>query len=959
MSDRRITLISAFCTGCRYDHMPAAHQTSGRDGPGVEPGAHDLGADAAATIEWSVDAGGGLAFHGPAGEVLEVTTGTDLGREIESILAPILNALDGGIGWDDHQLVQTVERPGGPRQLMIRCRRQPDAGGGYVGLIMNAGDRQRVEENLGELIDRYRLLVEISPDMIVVHQQGMLKYINPTGLTLMGAHHVGDMVGRPLTDFVAPSSFGPLLERIAGLDHAGAVSTPSDLTAMTLDGRHLLLEAQSVRTTWDGRPAYQVFLRDHSERRRAEAAVRYQASLLASVSDAVLATDLDGRVTGWNPAAARLYGRTGSEALGAMVRDLLGADATTEAGRVRAGEVTHLGLDGSAIAVHVAVAPLRDEMGQLSGEVAICADQTYRLLAAAERRLAESRFTTVVTALTEGIVVIDSDGSVRSVNPAAQTLLGPDVTGGANALQLIARLALVDAEGTSVPLGHDPASLALATGRSQHNQVIGFDDDHGSRHWWSISCETLERGKDGQPGSIVCSITDVTERRASERRLTHAAAHDSLTGLANRTQLLNVLDECLAGGAAAAVLFVDLDRFKAINDTHGHLAGDRVLCTVASRILGSVESSMTVGRLAGDEFVLVMPDTDETAATVVAERIRDTVAHPIQVIGERQVVVTASIGIASTAAHRATAEGLLGDADMAMYRAKQRGRACIDVFDGALRAARSRRLDLADRLRGAILDHSIEVHYQPIVRFDSGETVGYEALARWTDPDLGPVPPDEFIPVAEDHGLIVALGKGVLLQACRRAATWAAAPGGSPPAISVNLSAYQLSDPHLPADVASVLAVSGLSPERLCLEVTESVLMDDVTASIAVLDGLRSGGVRLVIDDFGTGYSSLNYLRRLPVDGIKIDRSFVADLGLHADDDDAIVDAIIQLGHSLGLTITAEGVETGEQAAILRQLGCDTAQGHLYGRPVPAEALLTGASEVQASVRRSQLTTVK
>jgi diguanylate cyclase (GGDEF)-like protein len=571
------------------------------------------------------------------------------------------------------------------------------------------------------------------------------------------------------------------------------------------------------------------------------------------------------------------------------------------------------------------------------------------LLAAAERRLAEERFTTVVTALSEGIVVVQSDGIIRSMNPAAKALLGERVAEGSNAFALLASRRLVDARGHRLRAGHGPLDVALATGVSQRDNVFGVVDEHRRRRWFSMSSEALERRPDGRVDTIVCSITDVTERRAGEERLTHAAAHDSLTGLSNRTQLLAVLGDCLATGVEATVLFVDLDRFKAVNDTHGHIAGDRVLCTVASRIRQLVEPSGTVGRLAGDEFVIIMPRSTEPAATRAAQLIRQSVAQPIRVINGRDVIVTASIGIASTVDNEATAEAVLGDADMAMYRAKQRGRARIEVFDAALRAARSRRLDLADRLRRAVTDEQIEVHYQPIVRFDTGRTVGYEALARWTDPDLGPVPPAEFIPVAEDHGLVVQLGRNVLLQACWEAASWFDQAGGVPPDISVNISAHQLSDPQLTADVRAALSVSGLAPGRLCLEVTESVLMDDVGANVAVLDDLRSAGVRLVIDDFGTGYSSLNYLRRLPVDGIKIDRSFVTELGIGTDDD-AIVDAIIHLGHSLGLTITAEGVETPEQAAILSKLGCDTAQGYLYGRPDIAVRSVRPSNAARVSV---------
>jgi diguanylate cyclase (GGDEF)-like protein/PAS domain S-box-containing protein len=908
----------------------------------VAPQARDLASKASPTIKWSVNAAGSLEFRGPVDKILGLgpSTGRDAATELEAVLAPILIVLRSDSGWDDYQLERTYEAADGPRRLLIHCRRQRGIGGGHVGVIIDAADHDTVQEDLNDLIDRYRLLVEISPDMIVVHQDGIVRYINPTGLAWMAAQGTAEIVGRPLREFVAASSFAPLLERIAEMDHTGAVSCPTELTLLTLDGRQLLLEAQSARTTWDGRTAFQVFLRDHSEHRRAEAAVRYQASLVAAVSDAVVATDLQGRITEWNPAAARLYGRPAREALGQQVSAVLGEKASTAGGGICAGEVDHFRADGTAVAVRVAVAPLRDDMRNLSGEVAVCADQSYRLAAAAERRLAESRFTTVVTALSEGIVVMEADGTVSSINPAARMLLGDDVSEGANALGALASRSLIDANGDPMAIGQDPAALLIATGSAQQDRIFGFDDDQGRRHWWSVSCETLERRSDGGPASIVCSITDITDRRTSERRLTHAAAHDSLTGLANRIQLLDILGRCLDSGVAAAVLFVDLDRFKSVNDSQGHQAGDRVLCAVAARLRDVVApSSGTVGRLAGDEFVVVLPCSGESTAVEVAELIRDRVAQPIRVVDQREVVVSASIGIASTVADGgASPEELLGDADMAMYRAKRRGGGCIDVFDAALRSVRSRRLDVAERLRRGLTDHQVHVHYQPIVSMDTGRTVGFEALARWTDRHLGTVNPAEFIPVAEDNGLIFALGRQVLSQSCRQAATWAA-PSGAPAAtISVNLSAHQLGDPQLPAEVKAALAESGIAPGRLCLEVTESVLMDDVTDSIAILTELRTAGVRLVIDDFGTGYSSLSYLRRLPVDGIKIDRSFVAELG-RASEDDAIVEAIIRLGHSLDLTITAEGVETPEQAAILHRMGCDTAQGYLYGRPSRSDAL--------------------
>ena len=434
---------------------------------------------------------------------------------------------------------------------------------------------------------------------------------------------------------------------------------------------------------------------------------------------------------------------------------------------------------------------------------------------------------------------------------------------------------------------------------------------------------------------------DITDRMEAEASLTYHALHDPLTGLPNRTLLLDRIEVALARsarlGRSVAVLFLDLDRFKPINDSRGHATGDTVLQTVASRLRAAVRPSDTVGRLGGDEFVVVSEDASVWQATVLGERLIRTLEKPFEVEGD-EVFVTVSVGIA-IAETGVSADELLRDADVAMYQAKQRGRARSEFFDEAMRTEAARRLETATALHRALERDEFETHYQPMVDLNSGAIVGVEALVRWRHPERGLVSPAAFIPMAEEQGLIVPIGDRVLEESCRQWASWRAQfPARDPLILNVNISARQLHRPEFLESIRSVLASHGVDPGSLCLELTESVLMEDVEAERHTLSALRELGVGLAIDDFGTGYSSLTYLKRFPVSGIKIDQTFVAGLGVDTFDT-AIIESVIELAHAVGLHVTAEGVETVEQMLRLRALGCDYAQGYYFARPQPAAAL--------------------
>ncbi|HZQ78651.1 MAG TPA: EAL domain-containing protein [Acidimicrobiia bacterium] len=427
-------------------------------------------------------------------------------------------------------------------------------------------------------------------------------------------------------------------------------------------------------------------------------------------------------------------------------------------------------------------------------------------------------------------------------------------------------------------------------------------------------------------------------RRAFDEAV-HQATHDPLTGLPNRSLVLDRLDQALfraeRTGARVAVLFADLDRFKVINDSFGHSVGDGVLLTISERLLAAVRPHDTVGRLAGDEFVVVCEDLREEDAALVAARVAAAVSQPIMV-GGRETVITASIGIAH-AESGTRAEDILRDSDVAMYRAKERGRSRIELFDAEMRRRMLARLETERSLRSAITDGGLRLDYQPIVCFDDWRVVAAEALVRWDHPERGLVQPAEFIPLAEDSGLILALGQWVLEEACRQLAQWRA-QGRAALRVTVNLSARQFGDPDLIAVVSRALDRAGLPADALWLEITESVLMEEVEATAETLRALKRLGVHLSVDDFGTGYSSLSYLKRFPVDLLKIDRSFVDGLGTDPDDG-AIVLAIVSLAKALRLGVVAEGVEHPWQLEALRGLGCNAVQGYLLGRPGSPDSL--------------------
>jgi diguanylate cyclase (GGDEF)-like protein/PAS domain S-box-containing protein len=460
---------------------------------------------------------------------------------------------------------------------------------------------------------------------------------------------------------------------------------------------------------------------------------------------------------------------------------------------------------------------------------------------------------------------------------------------------------------------------------------------------WFIWRHSLIRDAAGHPDHYISQGVDITARKHDAERLDHQAHHDPLTGLPNRALFDRTLAEALErrteSNTRLAVLFVDIDDFKVINDSLGHRAGDELLVAAADRLLDAVRPGDTIARFGGDEFVILLERIMSLSdLRRVADRVAGEIKRPFELDG-RQRFLSSSIGIAVAdgGEGEVTAEELLRDADAAMYQAKEHGKAQMEFFDRGVRSRAVERLELEAELRDALAGGELSLAYQPEVMLsDTTRRFGFEALLRWQHPELGSVSPARFVPIAEQSGLIVPIGEWVLQEACRQAAMWRA-QGQADFIMAVNLSPRQLSSPQLAGVVEAALRANDLPPSALCLEITESAIMEDPEAAHRILQGLKGLGVKLAIDDFGVGYSSLSHLKYLlPVDVIKIDKSFVDGL-LESRDARAIITAIVQLAHALGVTAVGEGVESAEQAAALRDLGCHVAQGYHFSKPLPAD----------------------
>jgi diguanylate cyclase (GGDEF)-like protein/PAS domain S-box-containing protein len=679
-----------------------------------------------------------------------------------------------------------------------------------------------------------------------------------------------------------------------------------------------------------------------------EEAAKYR-SMFESATSGIFQTTADGQYRDCNPALARIYGYDSPQELKDSVRDVRRQlyveddvrprfiQLMAECDQVSGFEARIYRKDGSIIWISETARAVRDSEGNFLYYEGFVSDITARKRAEESLRESEERYALAMCGANDGLW----DWNVRTgeIYYSARWK---------EMLECDERIAGLPEEWFKRVHPDDLESLKSAIAAHRDGMTPHFEIEHrmlhrDGRYRWMLSRGTAVRDAAGKATRMAGSQTDITARKEAEDQLLRDALQDGLTGLPNRLLFTDRLERSLTRidrdqFHQFAVLFLDIDRFKGINDSLGHGVGDQLLMAFAGRLASCLRPSDTVARLGGDEFTVLLEDPHEPDdAVTVATRILEALKTPFN-LSSQEVFVTASIGIALSSTGYSRPQDVLRDADTAMYRAKAMGKARFQIFDSAMHLGAVKLLQIENDLRRAIDRCEFELHYQPIVGIDNCALRGFEALIRWRHPERGLIAPADFIPVAEETGMIVPIGRWVLQEACRQAADWQMTFPNQPICVSVNISGRQFSQPDLVDQVTSALRQSKLKPVHLILEITESVVMQNPEVTITMLGRLKDLGVQLNIDDFGTGYSSLSYLQRFPVDTIKIDRSFVTRMSERAENAE-IVRTIVSLAHNLNMKVTAEGIETPEQLSKLQELHCESGQGFLLSRPLSATAV--------------------
>jgi diguanylate cyclase (GGDEF)-like protein/PAS domain S-box-containing protein len=805
----------------------------------------------------------------------------------------------------------------------------------YVGVVVQTRDvteRKETEESLRRSqAEIFSILESISDAFFALDREWRFSYVNPQAEVLFERDKEG-LIGERVPE---DPTFYPQYRRAV-----------ADDTTARFESYYPPLEKWFNVRAYPSQTGLSVYLQDVTERKRAEERIRLQAQLLNEVGESVIALDMEGRILYWNRAAEEMYGWVEEEVMGRHLREMVVPESLQERaeeigaqvrhGRTWTGEFVVRRRDGATFPVEATNTPVFAEEGELIGVIGVLRNISERKQA--EKTLAESeqRFRRSFEDAATGMALVGTDGRFLRVNRSLCEILGYTES------ELLGKTfqEITHPDDLEVDVEHLRRLLAGEIRTYQTEKRYLHQDGHVV---WVLLSVSIVHDEEDEPLYFVSQIQDITERKVLEERLEHRAYHDTLTDLPNRPLLVNRLAHALERtqrrwDRQAVVLFMDLDGFKVINDSLGHEIGDHLLVLVAERLRRCLRPEDTLARFGGDEFVVLLEDVEDPSEAVrVAERIANELKRPFVMDG-RSLFASVSIGIAQGNARTKSPLDLLRDADTAMYRAKSE-HADYRVFDPAMYERAVKRLELENDLRRGVEDQEFVAHYQPILDLETGETWGMEALLRWKHPEQGLLEASEFMAVFEESGLAVPTGERVLEEACWQALLWQEQRPLTPPlVVCVNLSAVQLERSDLARIGAEVLGKTGLDPRHLSLDVTETAYIRILEERITTLDRLKELGVGVSIDDFGVGYSSLSYLKRLPADILKIDRSFVRGVG-EVEEDTAIVRMVIDLAHTLGMKVVAEGIEEWGQATLLAEMGCDMGQGFYFSRPLSPEAV--------------------
>jgi len=813
----------------------------------------------------------------------------------------------------------------------------------FIAIMQDTTERRRAQDAMAESERRYRSLFDSNPLPTWLFARKSLKFlaVNEAAIRHYGfsrleflAMTIADI--RPEAD--TPSLLKATAKRIYSLQEA------TTWKHRKKDGTIIEVEIVAHEMDFQGIDAELVAVHDVTERKDAER-TNLLAAIVDSAADAIISKSLEGVITSWNKGAEQMFGYSAKEAVDRHITLIIPPDRRDEEAtileRVKRGdhienfETVRFRKDGTQLYISLTVSPVKDGAGRIVGASKVARDITERKRGLEALREAEEKYRAIFDESVVGIFQVAADGRPLRVNRAYAEIHGYD-----SPEQLLAEVSNVALQIFVDPRRMDELGHALDEVGAVRGTEVEVQRRDGTRRFVRANVRAV-RDKDGNIALREGTVEDITDRKVAEERVQFLAYYDALTGLPNRSLLQDRLAKALAAARRQenklALLYLDLDRFKDINDSLGHSVGDLFLQEVAERLKTWAREQDTVARLGGDEFLIMLTHVkDAPDAAVAAERLMDAMTAEFVVQGH-PLNIGCSIGISIFPEHGADADHLIKNADAAMYGAKENGRNNFRFFTKEMNAQVLERLTLENSLRLALDRKELFLMYQPQIEIATGRITGLEALLRWQHPELGLVPPDKFIRIAENSGQIIAIGEWVLRTACSQSRRWQDA-GLSAVTVAVNVSAVQFRQEGFCELIRRVLDETGLAPQCLELELTESLLLANADVTFSVIQELKAIGLSVAIDDFGTGYSSFNYLRQFRVSKIKIDRSFIKDVALNPDDA-AITSAIISMAKSLKLKVIAEGVENEAQMSFLRTHQCDEIQGYYFSKPLTVDKI--------------------